>query len=197
MNEQEDYPGIEFDQQAAGLLCPADYQNPTPNDRYHLVIIGAGPAGLIAAIGAAGLGAKVALVEKSRMGGDCLNVGCVPSKALLEYSGSHRQADFDGAFRWLRQVRAGIAPHDSVSRYSEAGVDVFLGTAEFDASGRVRVGELQLDGRRVAICSGATADIPPTVLDPVVDDGPAPKPDRVRPLWVVGLTSCCHAPLMC
>jgi pyruvate/2-oxoglutarate dehydrogenase complex dihydrolipoamide dehydrogenase (E3) component len=161
MNERGSYPGIEFDQQAAGLLCPADYENPQPQDRYHLVIIGAGPAGLIAAIGAAGLGAKVALVEKSRMGGDCLNVGCVPSKALLEYTGSLSEPDFDGAFRWLRQVRAGIAPHDSVARYSEAGVDVFLGAAEFEGPGRVRVGDTLLDGRRIAICSGATADIPP------------------------------------
>src|SRR2546421_12166097 len=62
---------------------PPDWHNPTPAPRYHLVVIGAGTAGLVAAAGAAGLGAKVALVERDRMGGDCLNVGCVPSKALL------------------------------------------------------------------------------------------------------------------
>jgi len=161
MNEPAHYPGIEFDQQAAALLCPADYQNPTPQARYHLVVIGAGPAGLISAIGAAGLGAKVALVERSRMGGDCLNVGCVPSKALLEYTAAQVQPDFAGAFSWLREVRAGIARHDSVARYSEAGVDVFLGDAEFTESGQVQVGDALLNGRRVAICTGATADIPP------------------------------------
>ena len=157
------YPGQAFDEQARGLLCPANYQNPTPQARYHLVVIGAGPAGLIASIGAAGLGAKVALVEADLMGGDCLNVGCVPSKALLEYT--HRKQDFDGAFEWLRQVRAGIAPHDSVERYSELGVDVFLGKAKLDSQGSVVVcvadQETTLSSRRVAICTGAKAAIPP------------------------------------
>ncbi len=161
MNDPTYYPGIEFDRQASGLLAPEDHVNPTPQARYHLVIIGAGPAGLISAIGAAGLGAKVALVEKTRMGGDCLNVGCVPSKSLLEYTGSTQQPGFDTAFSWLREVRAGIAPHDSVARYSEAGVDVFLGEAQFEASGQVRVGDVLLNARRVAVCTGATADIPP------------------------------------
>ena len=62
---------------------PPEWANLTPADRYQLVVIGAGPAGLVAAAGAAGLGAKVALVERDLMGGDCLNVGCVPSKTLL------------------------------------------------------------------------------------------------------------------
>ncbi len=155
------YPGAEFDVTAANLLAPADYVNPTPADKYHLVVIGAGPAGLITAIGAAGIGARVALVERHRMGGDCLNVGCVPSKALLEYTRSVPDADFAGAFRWLRQVRAGIAPHDSVSRYGEQGVDVFLGDARFNPDGSLTVGDLVLRGRRSVICTGARADIPP------------------------------------
>ena len=74
------YPGADFDQISWGLLSPQNYQNPTPQSRYHLVVVGAGPAGLISAIGAAGLGAKVALIERHRMGGDCLNVGCMPSR---------------------------------------------------------------------------------------------------------------------
>ncbi|MEM7002059.1 MAG: FAD-dependent oxidoreductase [Pseudomonadota bacterium] len=154
------YIGVEFDQQAAALLSPSDYQNPTPKDRYHLVVIGAGPAGLISAIGAAGLGANVALIERHRMGGDCLNVGCVPSKALLEYTG-HARADFDEAFHHLRKIRADIAPHDSVERYSELGVDVFLGDASFNAQGKVQVGDVLFNTRRVAICTGARASLPP------------------------------------
>ncbi len=154
------YPGAEFDQLSQGLLSPADYENPAPAGRYHLVIVGAGPAGLITAIGAAGLGAKVALVERHRMGGDCLNVGCMPSKALLEYSKLH-PGDFDGAFAHLRRVRADIAPHDSVSRYSEAGVDVFLGEASFNAAGNIQVNGTELNARRVAICTGARAAVPP------------------------------------
>jgi NADPH-dependent 2,4-dienoyl-CoA reductase/sulfur reductase-like enzyme len=73
------YPGDEFDEDWRRLVFPKDYRPPDPRERYHLVVIGAGPAGLVAAMAAAGLGAKVALVEKSAMGGDCLISGCVPS----------------------------------------------------------------------------------------------------------------------
>ena len=155
------YPGADFDATTAQFLAPADYTNPTPARRYHLVVIGAGPAGLISAIGAAGLGARVALVERQRMGGDCLNVGCVPSKALLEYTRHHSSPDFDGAFAWLREVRADIAPHDSVERYTSAGVDVFLGDAGLTPDCDVRVGDALLRARRVAICTGARAALPP------------------------------------
>ena len=159
MNTQR-YPGEEFDDIARDLLSPTDYQNPQPQPRYHLVVVGAGPAGLISAIGAAGLGAKVALIERHRMGGDCLNVGCMPSKALLAFS-KQRGADFQHAFAWLREVRAGIAPHDSVERYIEAGVDVFLGDALFNAGGQICVGDTPLNARRIALCTGASAAIPP------------------------------------
>src|SRR5579863_2906752 len=74
------------DQHDARLLAnvhPARWINPEPGARYNLVVIGAGTAGLVAAAGAAGLGARVALVERRLMGGDCLNFGCVPSKALI------------------------------------------------------------------------------------------------------------------
>lgn len=159
MNTQR-YPGAEFDDMAWGLLSPTHYRNPQPQPRYHLVVVGAGPAGLISAIGAAGLGAKVALIERHRMGGDCLNVGCMPSKALLAFS-KQRGADFQHAFAWLREVRAGIAPHDSVERYTEAGVDVFLGDASFNAAGQICVGDAPLNARRIALCTGASAAIPP------------------------------------
>ena len=159
MNTQR-YPGEEFDDMARDLLSPTDYQNPQPQPRYHLVVVGAGPAGLISAIGAAGLGAKVALIERHRMGGDCLNVGCIPSKALLAFS-KQRGAGFQHAFAWLREVRAGIAPHDSVERYIEAGVDVFLGDALFNAGGQICVGDTPLNARRIALCTGASAAIPP------------------------------------
>ena len=155
-----DYPGAEFDIAWQKALKPSDYNNPAPQSRYHLAIVGAGPAGLIAAIGAAGLGAKVALIERHTMGGDCLNVGCVPSKCLLDYSKKH-PGDFDGAFAWLREVRAGIAPHDSVSRYTELGVDVFLGNASFNAEGALEVDGMPINARRYALCTGASAAVPP------------------------------------
>ena len=157
-----DYPGAEFDRAWRAALAPDDYANPTPHaDGYHVVVIGAGPAGLITAIGAAGLGARVALIEKHFMGGDCLNVGCVPSKALLEYTTHEREPQFGPAFAWLREVRAGIAPHDSVERYSDQGVDVFLGAARFEDDRTVIVGDQRLHARRFAICTGATAAVPP------------------------------------
>ncbi len=76
-------PRDEFNSVLAANVHPSDWQNPTPSGRYNLVVIGGGPAGLVAAIGAAGLGAKVALIERDLLGGDCLNVGCVPSKAVI------------------------------------------------------------------------------------------------------------------
>ncbi|NOX49295.1 MAG: FAD-dependent oxidoreductase [Gammaproteobacteria bacterium] len=155
------YPGAEFDVLTQGFLKPTNYVNPEPKSRYHLVVIGAGPAGLITAIGAAGIGAKVALIERHQMGGDCLNVGCIPSKALLEFTKHHTHASFDEAFSWLREVRAGIAPHDSVERYSQQGVDVFLGDARFNAAGAITVDGIELAGRRIVICTGAAASIPP------------------------------------
>lgn len=154
------YVGAEFDQVVQGFLSPQNYNNPRPQSRYHLVVVGAGPAGLISAIGAAGLGAKVALIERHRMGGDCLNVGCMPSKSLLAFS-KRPGADFQQAFSWLRQVRAGIAPHDSVERYTEAGVDVFLGDAAFNDKGQICVGGTILNARRIALCTGARAAVPP------------------------------------
>ena len=79
-------PWDHYNRQLVAHAHPSDWNNPEPQKRYNLVVIGAGTAGLVTAAGAAGLGAKVALVEKHLMGGDCLNVGCVPSKALIHSS---------------------------------------------------------------------------------------------------------------
>ena len=148
-----------FNREWRELVFPSGYRNPKPAARYNLVVIGAGPAGLITAIAAAGFGARVALIERHAMGGDCLNVGCVPSKALL--SATARGADFNHAFAWLRQVRASIAPHDSVERYSHAGVDVFLGEARFVDAHTIEVGDARLRTRKTVIATGARAAVPP------------------------------------
>ena len=141
------------------LVFPADYRNPTPSARYNLTVIGAGPAGLLTAIAAAGLGARVALIERHAMGGDCLNVGCVPSKTLLAAASSG--LEFALALKRVRAVRAAIAVHDSVERYTAAGVDVFLGQASFVSAHEIRVGEATLRTRRAVIATGARAHIPP------------------------------------
>jgi pyruvate/2-oxoglutarate dehydrogenase complex dihydrolipoamide dehydrogenase (E3) component len=155
----ETYPGAQLDEIWRRLVAPPDYANPVPQPRYHLIVIGAGPAGLVTAIAAAGLGAKVALIEKHAMGGDCLNVGCVPSKSLLEFT-ARADADFDAAFAWLRGVRARLAEHDSVERYRRAGVDVFLGHARFRDARTVQIASLELTGRRIVVATGARPVLP-------------------------------------
>jgi len=155
---------------------PPDWRNPTPAPLYDLVVIGAGTAGLVTAASAAGLGARVALVERHLMGGDCLNVGCIPSKALLRsahaaadaarahplglVSGGPQGVDFPAVMERLRRIRSEIAPHDSAARFTALGVDVFIGDARFSSPGRIRVGDLQLPYRRAVIATGARAHLP-------------------------------------
>ena len=153
---------------------PADWVNPQPQPIYNLVVIGAGTAGLIAAAGAAGLGAKVALVERRLMGGDCLNVGCVPSKSLIRTSrlaaemrdadslglspATASPGDFPKVMERLRRIRAEISHHDSARRYrDELGVDVFIGEASFSGPRTVEVDGRQLRFTKAVIATGARA----------------------------------------
>lgn len=157
---------------------PADWCNPQPTGRYNLVVIGAGTAGLVCAAGAAGLGARVALIERHLMGGDCLNVGCVPSKAILRAAralfdarrseqfgvegGEQLSFDFGTAMERMRRLRAGISRHDSARRFrDELGVDVFIGEGRFVGNDCVEVDDRKLFFRKAAICSGARAAAPP------------------------------------
>lgn len=154
------YPGDDHDRRWRELVFPENYSNPEPRSKYHLVVIGAGPAGLVASIAAAGLGARVALVERKAMGGDCLNNGCVPSKSLIEFTQRNPDAGFAEAFIWLRRVRSEIAAHDSVERYVRSGVDVFLGSARFADRKSVEVHGQRLTSRRFLIATGARAEWP-------------------------------------
>jgi pyruvate/2-oxoglutarate dehydrogenase complex dihydrolipoamide dehydrogenase (E3) component len=154
---------------------PPHWVNPTPKAIYDLVVIGGGTAGLVCAAGAAGLGARVALVERSRLGGDCLNTGCVPSKALIRsarVAGAARagagvgmaagtQVDFAAVMSRLRARRADIAPHDSAARLTSLGVDVFFGEAAFSDARTVAVGSVTLRFRRAAIATGSRPAVPP------------------------------------
>src|SRR5271154_6661276 len=113
---------------------PAGWKNPTPAARYNMVVIGAGTAGLVTAAGAAGLGAKVALIERDLMGGDCLKFGCVPSKALIAAARNAKRlgvivegvrVDFAAVMERMRTIRADLATIDSAARFKSLGVDVF------------------------------------------------------------------------
>ncbi|MFH2204484.1 MAG: mercuric reductase [Elusimicrobiota bacterium] len=155
---------------------PPDWINPEPAGRYNLVVIGAGTAGLITAIGAAGLGAKVALIERHLMGGDCLNAGCVPSKGLLRAARAAADArragefgvrtgpvevDFPKVMERMRRLRAGISKNDSARRFTEAGVDVFIGDGKFTAPGEIEVAGKTLRYAKAVIATGARAAAPP------------------------------------
>ncbi|MCB9725781.1 MAG: mercuric reductase [Spirochaetaceae bacterium] len=171
-------PQDEWNERLVRNVHPPDWRNPTPSGRYDLVVVGAGTGGLITALVASSLGARVALVERHLMGGDCLNVGCVPSKALIRAARqvhSAREAaayglpeppadavDFKEVMRRVREIRARISHEDSAERYAkEFDIDVFLGTARFVAAGRVEVDGQVLDWRRAVIATGARAVAPP------------------------------------
>ena len=165
---------------------PADWRNPQPRARYHLVVVGGGTAGLVAAAGAAGLGARVALVERHLLGGDCLNVGCVPSKAVIRAArawhgartGAERfgapamasdNGDFGAAMARMRRLRADLSGHDGARRFRDLGVDVFLGDGRFVSPGEVEVTGVsgsagatdRLRFRRAVVATGARAAVPP------------------------------------
>lgn len=175
-------PGPRFDPDDphdAALLAavrPPGWVAPEPRGRYHLVVVGGGSAGLVAAAIAAGLGAKVALVERHLLGGDCLNSGCVPSKALLAAAASWRAArrsaedfggpavagpgDFAVAMARLRRLRAEIAPHDGAERFQSLGVDVYFGQGRFVAGDALEVGGRRLLFRKAAIATGGRPAVP-------------------------------------
>jgi pyruvate/2-oxoglutarate dehydrogenase complex dihydrolipoamide dehydrogenase (E3) component len=142
---------------------------------YNVVVIGAGTAGLVTAAGTAGLGGRVALIERNLMGGDCLNFGCVPSKALIssarliqqirdaEKWGLDRQQPqfaFEKIFDRMRARRAKIAPNDSQERFESLGVDVFRGEAHFVSPHEIEVDGQKLHAKNFAIATGSRAVIP-------------------------------------
>lgn len=153
----------------------ADVQKPKKFDR-NLIVIGAGSAGLVTSYIAAMVKAKVTLIEGHRMGGDCLNTGCVPSKSLLrsarmiadirrarDFGLKPMRAEFDFAevmARVQRSVRA-IEPHDSIQRYTELGVECISGYAKLVSPWEVEVNGQRLSARSIVIATGARPSVPP------------------------------------
>ena len=173
-------PDDEYNRELIENVHPSNWVNPEPVGRYNIVVIGAGTAGLITAVIAASLGATVALIEKHLMGGDCLNVGCVPSKGIIrtarawadlrkaEEFGLHIppgvKYDFGAAMARMRKLRARISHNDSVHRYTKLGVDVYIGSGRFTGGNTIQVegpaGNRTLIFAKAAICTGARASAP-------------------------------------
>ena len=157
---------------------PKKWVDPKPKQNYNLVVIGAGSGGLVSSAGAAGVGAQVALIESHLLGGDCLNVGCVPSKALIrcaraatsvkeagEYGikiSGEVSVDFAKVMERMRRLRASISPNDSATRYSkEFGVDVFMGKGKFTGPNTLEVNGKTLNFSKAIVATGGSAAIPP------------------------------------
>ncbi|SHJ44732.1 Pyruvate/2-oxoglutarate dehydrogenase complex, dihydrolipoamide dehydrogenase (E3) component [Malonomonas rubra DSM 5091] len=153
----------------------AGYQRPQKFD-YNLVVLGAGSAGLVSSYIAAAVKAKVALIEKHKMGGDCLNTGCVPSKALIrsakmlsyakrakEFGFEKAEVEFDFArvMERVQQVVEKVEPHDSVERYTGLGVEVIAGEAKITSPWTVEVNGQVLTSRSIIIATGARPFVPP------------------------------------
>ena len=151
------------------------YQKPARFDT-NLVVIGAGSAGLVSAYIAAAVKARVTLIEKHRMGGDCLNTGCVPSKALIRAAKAVKEVrhaeelgveageprvDFSKVMDRVRQVVATIEPHDSVKRYTALGVDCIEGHARIVSPWQVDVDGRTINTRNIVIATGARPFVPP------------------------------------
>jgi pyruvate/2-oxoglutarate dehydrogenase complex dihydrolipoamide dehydrogenase (E3) component len=166
-------PRDAFNQALLDNVHPAAWPDPEPAPRYNLVVVGAGTAGLVTAAGAAGLGAKVALVERDYLGGDCLNFGCVPSKAILRAARAVADvrnaarfgvriegtihADFDPLMGRMRRLRSEISVNDSAQRFRVLGVDVFLGAGKFTSPETLEVNGKTLRFRKAVIATGARA----------------------------------------
>lgn len=178
----------------------------TPIIDCDVCVIGGGSAGLSAAAGAAQLGARVVLIERGDMGGDCLNTGCVPSKSLIAAAhaahayrgalafgvgdGQEPIVDFPIVHRHIHDVIASIAPHDSVERFESLGVQVLKETARFVSPTEVEAGPYRIRARRFAIATGSRAVVPPVPglreLDPLTNGSIFDLTERPDHLLIVG-----------
>ncbi len=171
----------------------------------NLIVLGAGSGGLIAALVAATLKAKVTLIEKHLMGGDCLNTGCVPSKTLISSAKAAHlmrtgdrfglqavepKVDFAAVMARVQAAIATIAPKDSVERYSELGVNCILGEGELLDAHRVQVGEQIISGRSIILATGGSPLVPPIPglreLNPLTSDTVWALNEQPRRLVIMG-----------
>ena len=178
-----------FNTELLDSVHPPNWENPKSTDdgtpTYDLVVIGAGTGGLVSAAGSAGVGAKVALIEENLMGGDCLNVGCVPSKALIHSANlAHKirgdmdhladagisidggaeavNVDFGKVMERVRRIRAEISHHDSAQRFTkELGVELYFGRGKFTSDRTVEVNGETLKFRKAIVATGGYPSLIP------------------------------------
>lgn len=172
-------PHDEFNRALLKNVFPEGWKNPKPAPVYDLIVIGGGPGGMTAATVALGMKARVAIVEKSHFGGECLNVGCIPSKALLRSSrlaAEIRDAaewgikvpkgwsvDFEAVMRRVRRLRSEISVSDKVMHFKQLGADIFLGAGRFSGPNTLDVGGLALSFKKAIIATGTqpvSLDVP-------------------------------------
>ena len=156
-------------------VSPTDWRNPTPRDRYDLLVIGAGPAGLVAARVAKSFGASVALIERHLLGGDSLNYGSIPSKTIIRTARLYAdmrmaphfgaevadvRVDFAAVMARMRRIRSRISRVDSAARLVAHGIDLFFGRARFIATDAVDVDGTRLQFKKALIATGSRAVLP-------------------------------------
>jgi pyruvate/2-oxoglutarate dehydrogenase complex dihydrolipoamide dehydrogenase (E3) component len=167
----------DYDRIGRQNLHPAEWQNPKPAGNYNLVIIGAGAAGLITAINAVKVGAKVAIIERDLPGGACFNVGCIPSKAMIRTARVYAEmrdaenfgaqvptgisVDFAAAMERMRRVRARVGRRVSAERLRSLGIDLYFGVARFGGADTIEVEGQRLRFKAALIASGARPAVPP------------------------------------
>ena len=184
------HPMDEHNREMLGNAHPGGWQNPQPSGKYNLVVIGSGTAGIISAVGAAGLGAKVALIERELLGGDCLVAGCVPSKSIIrpakvigEIAKGREMGinvpeeavsvDFGRVMERLRAVRAEIGHDEKAQRFVDDGIDLYLGSGRFTGPNTVEVISEHGEGDRTLTFSKAviaTGSSPRSIPIPGLDE---------------------------
>jgi pyruvate/2-oxoglutarate dehydrogenase complex dihydrolipoamide dehydrogenase (E3) component len=173
------YQSLPIDPENQILLAnehPSNWVNPCPKKIYDLIVIGAGPAGLVSAITARDQGKSVALIERDLIGGECMNIGCIPSKAILRTSRLYADMlnaenfgaevpndisiNFDMLMARMRRIRTQISGHISVKELHKKGIDLFFGQARFDSSRSIRVDNCSLRFKKSIIATGSEPEIP-------------------------------------
>jgi pyruvate/2-oxoglutarate dehydrogenase complex dihydrolipoamide dehydrogenase (E3) component len=170
-------PDDAAERERLGHVHPADWQNPIPAACYDLLVVGGGTTGIVAAQAAAALGKKVALVERRLLGGNCLNIGCIPSKSLIRTSRLYAEmrdaerygaqvpsdirVDFAAVMQRMRKIRARVSRTSSAPDLPTLGIDVFFGAGHFVGPAELQLGDTTLHFAKALIATGARPDTPP------------------------------------